>query len=306
MNIQSNLKYIVPEEKYNKFAGDNWPTYEVFVLGNNGQNQQINDEIKSLVDDSLNYIEDQYKVTKKFCINNFILKVAAPAIIGVVFFIVTSAAWYKLLYLIPLAFVVDILWANSVHKWITHKQFEPKPLIKIILLWIFTIPGYHKIKFWALAHLYHHIHSDTIEDPYTPRYGFLCLLVGAHKCQNLTNYIEKHRLTFLVPKEIEFIDKYQFPLYICNLILFFLIDPDLFLLSFILFKFYAAFSTALNGYVLHSGLKSEATNLKWYWSFILFGERLHKKHHENPKILNLTKSGRKNLYYYYIKIIAKK
>lgn len=305
MNLQSNLKYIVPEEKYNIFAGQSWPRYDIFVTGKYNVSQEIKNEIKSLIDDCLDSIENKFVKQKKICLKKFIFTTALPAFLGVIAFIIISASWYKLLYLIPIAFLVDVLWNHALHKWLTHRQFEPKPIVKFILLWILTIPGHHKIKMWALSHLYHHRYSDTIEDPYTPKYGFLCLLIGASKSQKCQDFIQNNITLLKFPKEIDFIDKYNFQLYVCNLVLFFLIDIDLFLLSFFIFKFYAAFSTAFSGYILHGNSKVEPTNLKWYWSIILFGERLHKEHHKSPRVLNFTRNGRKNLYYYYIKLVAK-
>jgi stearoyl-CoA desaturase (delta-9 desaturase) len=56
------------------------------------------------------------------------------------------------------------------HKWSSHKTFEPKnKLIKIFLLWCGTITCFGSTICWASTHRSHHKHSDNESDPHSPK-----------------------------------------------------------------------------------------------------------------------------------------
>lgn len=301
--IMSELQYVVSEEEYKVFAGADWPSYKSFISGNYQTTPIISTEIKTLIDNCYKVKDIRFQNESKKLLTTFIINTLLPAVLGLSLFVFLSSAWYKLLYLIPAAWIVNAIWQHALHKWLTHKSFEPTWWAKPFILWILTIPGLYQLKPWVQTHLYHHRHSDTIEDPFASKLGFFSLIISANKCKDLKEVVAKK---INLPKEIEFIDKYFYQLYICNLVLFFVIDPDIFLLSFLIFRFYAAFFAALSNYVIHSGAKSEPVDLRWYWELIFFGERLHKSHHERPGVLNLSTKGKIEPASYYINIIAKK
>jgi stearoyl-CoA desaturase (delta-9 desaturase) len=58
------------------------------------------------------------------------------------------------------------------HRLFTHRSFEAHPLVRWLLGIAGSMAAQGPVLFWAACHRRHHQHSDTEEDPHSPRAGF--------------------------------------------------------------------------------------------------------------------------------------
>lgn len=62
----------------------------------------------------------------------------------------------------------------GLHRLFAHRSFVTHPLIEKLLAYLATLSAYAPLLFWVAQHQYHHKHSDTDEDPTSPKkYGIL-------------------------------------------------------------------------------------------------------------------------------------
>lgn len=76
---------------------------------------------------------------------------------------------YSELILFAIMYIVSTLGITAgYHRLLSHKSFEPIPLVKRCLLIAGSMAGQGPILFWVSNHRLHHIHSDRENDPHSP------------------------------------------------------------------------------------------------------------------------------------------
>jgi len=75
------------------------------------------------------------------------------------------------------AFVLHWMCANcgitlGFHRLLTHRSFKTPKLIEYLLSWLGSLNWQGGPIQWVATHRLHHQHSDTDDDPHTPRHGF--------------------------------------------------------------------------------------------------------------------------------------
>jgi fatty-acid desaturase len=288
-----NNKDFITEDDYTTFAGAEWPTYENFVLGNYKVSDQINDEI------------NQYVLqTKKKLANNrfrfsmsadmkFMFQYAVPALAGLIGFFLLGGTIAKFCIVFIACVYINQFYSHSVHKWLTHRQFEPKWWVRPFMLWSFTLHGTDDIANWVIGHKLHHKFADTDQDPILASDGIYCGLIDRHTTvvRDIKNF-SFDKQVHLPWKDVLFVSKYQHVFYCFNFLILSIIDLQLALLSLFTLRFASKFYTALSSFVFHGCGKDQPVELKWYWELWLLGDGLHKSHHDNPGVFDLSRKGR--------------
>lgn len=193
------------------------------------------------------------------------------------------------------------------HRWITHNALEPSMLGKYVFWFCMVSVGSLRPSTYAVIHRVHHKFSDTEKDPHPPSLGFLNCLIG--------NYDTK-KVTFSVPvldlyrkKEIVFVDKYLWYLYVLTLITFIVISPQLAMLSFPFLVLRYHIQSAVFNYIAHGGKDTMSPqNLTLLPRILFWGEHLHLNHHLHQANANYGSISRFNfdyMYYFlhYLKLI---
>jgi fatty-acid desaturase len=170
------------------------------------------------------------------------------------------------------------------HRWLAHNYIDPGPFGKIILLWSIVAFALAKPVSYVIGHRLHHKYSDTDKDPHCPKIGFWNCLVGNF---NIPKNVSIPLRDILRKKEVMFVEKYFYLLYLINLAIFYTIDPDIVFLSFSLLNLRGWIAINIFNYVAHGGKKiSSPQNLSAWTSLLYLGEQLHKNHHDNPSSSN--------------------
>lgn len=298
----TNLKEFVSKENYDVFAGSDWPPYDEFLQNTKIKKSNIKIEIDNFValmfEKHLAKRKQKRKQTLKLSAIFFLVSVV-PAIVGLCLFSFNS--WTNFFSIVLGFWVVNLLHNVAVHRWLSHEQFEPKWYVRPLLLWNLTLVGCWRPLGWVNTHKSHHFNTDTELDPYPPSIGLWRLIVGSyqsHRTYQLTKELQQ--------KDIQLVDKYYFLLYTANLIVFFLIDPNIVFLSFAFLKLYTLVNNAFQNWMLHgSDQNGQPSNISVYYEFLFSGDGLHKNHHEKPFTFNYGFKERSDPVYFLIRFLAK-
>ena len=188
-------------------------------------------------------------------------------------------------------YVLNILgvWLTF-HRYYSHKSFELNPILK----WLFTIiallSGRGSILGWVYLHRLHHAYSDQERDPHSPHnLGYKMFGFGHMKKQegDMKIFLVKELMT---PEQL-FIHKWYMLLLIPVLIIFALIDLQLFYWAWLVPAMLIQFSTSNFNYFGHTHgyrnyeTKDQSRNNVLLWPIIL-GEAWHNNHHADAKNLS--------------------
>jgi len=208
----------------------------------------------------------------------------AVAIIGL-FFADFSAVW------IATAAVCYYLYSSvgvsmMMHRFWTHKGFEfSNKIVQKIFTLIAILAGRGSPLAWVYIHRLHHAHSDTVDDPHSPKFvGFRFFGLKSTKVENIKLFVIKDLMT----KEHIFINDWYIAFIIVWAAILASIDLNLFYFVWALPVFVNQMTQDLFNYFAHvSGYRNTETkdtshNVSWLWPFIL-GEAWHNNHHASPK-----------------------
>lgn len=242
------------------------------------------------------------KKRKQYAIAKFMLFMILPAVIGLFLFVINFSSWTNLFFILLIFWLINLLHHVTLHRWLTHEQFEPRSYIRPLLLYNLTLVGCYWPLKWVDAHKSHHFFPDTKSDPYPPSIGLWRQIVAQMQL------IKHFKLTKeLQKKDIQFVNKYYFWIYIANLIVFFLIDPNIVFLSFAFLKLYTQVNHGFMNWVLHgSALDGKPSNVSSFYDIIFSGDSLHKNHHEKPSVANFGFTQRHDWFYFLLQFLAKK
>ncbi len=212
--------------------------------------------------------------------------------------------------LIYLCFVLVSRVANvGYHRWLAHNLLEPNLFGRIFILWCMVSSALVKPVPYVIGHRLHHKYSDTDKDPHHPSLGlWACLMGNFNVVENLTIPVKD----LYRKKEVIFVNRYYYQLYFANLILFWFIDTDIVLLSFLLLNLRMWVNVTVFNYLAHGGKHGKSPkNLPAWTSYVLgySGEQLHKNHHDNPSSSDFGRVSRWNfdiMYRVYSKIVKVK
>lgn len=227
-----------------------------------------------------------------------------PAVVGLFLFVINFSSWTNLFCILLIFWLINFFNHVTLHRWLTHEQFEPRSLVRPVLLYSLTLVGNIRPLDWVQAHKSHHFFPDTKFDPYPPSLGLWTLLTGV---MQWPKGIKLRFTTELHKKDIQFVHKYYFWIYIVNLVLFFLIDPNIVFLSFVFLKFYSLVIGACMNWILHgSSLHGKPTNVSAFYNCICYGDNMHENHHKNPSVFYFDFAQRHNWFYFLLQFFVKK
>jgi stearoyl-CoA desaturase (delta-9 desaturase) len=188
-------------------------------------------------------------------------------------------------------YVLNILgvWM-MMHRYYSHKSFELNPVFKWIFTVIAVLSGRGSILGWVYLHRLHHAYSDQEKDPHSPHnLGYKMFGFGHMKKQEgeMKIFLVKELMT---PEQL-FIHKWYMLLLIPVLIIFALIDLQLFYWTWVVPAMLIQFSTSNFNYFGHTHgyrnyeTKDQSRNNILLWPIIL-GEAWHNNHHADAKNLS--------------------
>lgn len=167
------------------------------------------------------------------------------------------------------------------HRWLTHNSFKPNLFGKYIMLFGMLMNGFGKPIHAIMGHRMHHAHTDTALDPHSPKNdSFLKIWLGRYRV-DAPKIIPKD---FYRIKEAVFLNNHYWKLYIAFNLIFALIDLKTALIFCPITFAYGWFLNAAVNYLGHRAIGSnivEPRNLNKPFTFLVFGEGMHKNHHDN-------------------------
>lgn len=174
------------------------------------------------------------------------------------------------------------------HRWISHGVIQPTLLGKCLMWFCIVSVGSIRPSTYATIHRLHHKFYDTEYDPHPVTVGLWGFLMGKHRNNSFSTVNQKNMFKVRVldlyrRKDIQFVDKYYWQLYLLTLMLFAVISIKLALLSipFLVLRYHI--HNALLNYLPHNGgTTHETVDLPLIPGIIFFGEHLHLTHHLNP------------------------
>lgn len=229
------------------------------------------------------------------------------SVLGLALYFFQGGTWLKAL-LFYLIFGIVAKVANvAYHRWLAHKLVKPGVIGTWFFLWCIVSSFLVKPLEYVAGHRMHHKHSDSDNDPHSTSLGFWNCLIGNFK---VPERMDVSIADTLRNKEVMFVQKYYYSLWALNLMVFWIIDPQIVLLSFALLNMRMLVNVTVFNYFAHGGkkLKQPVNMPAWTgWMLGYVGEQLHKNHHDRPNDSNFGKVSIMNfdITYYIIKKFMK-
>lgn len=188
----------------------------------------------------------------------------------------------------------------AAHRYFAHGQFKTWKPVKWILALLTTLGGIGPITYWTIQHKAHHLFSDTILDPHSPKHKSIWQIFYAWtfpQGNNQDEYLRHRWAKVLAARQMRdqmfiFFHKYHYLIIYSFCIILLLIDPVLVLIYCLAYTL-DFFKLGLINYFCHrNGYKNhimndDSTNNIWLgWIGMGFG--WHNNHHKNPGKLILT------------------
>lgn len=217
----------------------------------------------------------------------WLLQFSAMIVTVIGFFLVNfSLEWIAisaLFYYFYSAIGVSIM----MHRFWTHKSFEFRSkIIENIFTLISILASRGSPLAWVYIHRQHHAHSDTEQDPHSPKYvGFRLFGLKKTSAEEIKIFVIKDMLN----KKQIFINDYYIAIVLLSVLVLAVINPYLIYFAWALPVFVNQMVQDLFNYFAHvSGgyrnteSKDDSHNVFWLWPFIL-GEAWHNNHHASPR-----------------------
>ena len=235
-------------------------------------------------------------LTVKYPLQTFIFK-GMLAALGVLLYVLHGSSLLKAI-LIYIVFKFIAFLANvGYHRWTAHNAVDVTLFGKFVLYFSMVSTGIIKPMTWAVVHRTHHKYADTDRDPHAPTIGFWNLIIGNYDTSQDRRSVPV--LDLYRRKDLVFVDKYYYHLYVLTLVIYALIDIDVFFLSFLSLLFSFHIKQNWFNYIAHGGSKGGGP--RNYFSPGFMGESLHKNHHDDPRRGNYGKVSLLNFDYgYYV------
>ena len=178
------------------------------------------------------------------------------------------------------------------HRRLTHNSYNTHPLLTKVLSVFGCFAGTGSPLAWVAIHINHHLKSDKIDDPHSPRYKGLKIFTLDYV--NEVNSDTKWRMRGLVTDKFQqFLHRYYFAIISLYSIILFMIG-GFYLMVFLhlapalitglmsnVVNYVGHKSTWLGGYRSYN-LNDDSSN-NWIWALPSWGESWHNNHHRFPK-----------------------
>ncbi len=104
--------------------------------------------------------------------------------VWVVTYVAYFFSWPSFLFAMGIFLIETHLWELVHHRGLTHRSYEFTNMFWTQVFRVLHTPGYPE-EIYHFAHKCHHVYSDKVGDPYTPKGGFLYILFTALNHQPL-------------------------------------------------------------------------------------------------------------------------
>ena len=227
-------------------------------------------------------------------------------LLSIPFYFIMGGELIFFLFVRLFAHIIGLFSPIGYHRWLTHNQFEPNIIGKILLSMGIISSGLGSPLHHAIAHKTHHPHYDTNDDPHSPeRLGFFKLWLGQYKIKNGT----RPPKSFFRNKLGMFLHNYYWKIWcLCNIIIFIIFDLKTMLIFLPLNFTYSWLVNTLINYYGHYDPKTKTfgpRNTSKIFTLITAGEGLHKNHHERQNEVDFSGNGRKDPMINFIQLISK-
>jgi stearoyl-CoA desaturase (delta-9 desaturase) len=307
----SKFRHLVPEAQYQLLAGSDWPGYRDYLEYRESADDAICNEMEQTLATEITNLYTEYKRQRLRKLKNNLLdgimyhvwRAFIPGVVGLMLYFYLGGTLTKFFVIALICFVLNFVYGVTLHRWLTHRQFEPKSWARPFLLFLVTLAGFGHLAAWTGVHLIHHRHSDSDKDPHPVKNGFwntLLMVTNVHPSMANDPVFSRK-----VDKDVGFVAKHFWKLHLCSLAIVAFIDIDFFLLSFLMIKSVVVLQNGIINYLGHNNKDNpQITNIKWL-SIFINGENWHKNHHANAKRFKQSDPGCLDLGYYAVKIFVK-
>ena len=190
-------------------------------------------------------------------------------------YLILSFIWWQILSITVVS--------SGYHRYFAHRAFKTHSFYEHWVLFLGTLTGSGPLLGWVGVHRQHHNHTDTEDDPHSPRHqGFMPVLTSTFKVKAI-----RHRTIKDLLRNERVMWFYRNHMVIrCGTALacFVLLSFPMFLVIFaspIIYS-YIGFG-AINAFAHKNG---KILNIHWL-NILSAGEGYHKNHHENPRAWKL-------------------
>lgn len=190
-----------------------------------------------------------------------------------------------------LLFYVLVYWLGiqaGSHKLFSHRSWEPRyKWMRYAIAYISCFGLMSGPVSWSTMHRWHHAHSDTDQDPHTPKHGLFHSYIGWLFNPPAVSAVMAKDL--LRDKNIVYIDRYCQQLVVVTLLALCLINLELAVAMGLAMTMTFQFEMAVNCF-LHKSTNGEwaAANNTWL-AIPTGGSSLHANHHEFPGRYSFSK-----------------
>lgn len=184
--------------------------------------------------------------------------------------ILYSFLWWQFL----AAFVVSA----GYHRYYAHRAFKAPVWYEYFVLILGPLSGAGHVLGWVGVHRLHHNHSDTAEDPHSPKHQPIWrVLTSTFKVPPIKH---RHVVDLLKNKRVMWFYKHHTKIRVLTFISFLLMGLELSLIFVILPMFWGYLGFGLLNTICHSG---EGVRNSAFVNIFTGGEGWHANHHEKPR-----------------------
>ena len=192
-------------------------------------------------------------------------------------YVILSFIWWQIL-------SVTVV-SSGYHRYFAHRAFNASKWYEYYVLFLGTLTASGPLLGWVGVHRLHHNHTDTEDDPHSPRHqGVIPVLTSTFKVKAI-----KHRVIkdLLRNKRVMWYYRNHMVIRLCTAVgAFVLLSFPMFLVLFVSPMIYAyiGFGT-INAFAHKDG---KIFNNHWL-NILSAGEGYHNNHHKNPRAWRLGK-----------------
>ena len=192
-------------------------------------------------------------------------------------YVILSFIWWQIL-------SVTVV-SSGYHRYFAHRAFNASKWYEYYVLFLGTLTASGPLLGWVGVHRLHHNHTDTENDPHSPRFhGFIPVLTSTFKVKAI-----KHRVIkdLLRNRRVMWYYRNHMIIRLCTAVgAFVLLSFPMFLVLFVSPMIYAyiGFGT-INAFAHKDG---KIFNNHWL-NILSAGEGYHNNHHKNPRAWRLGK-----------------
>ena len=192
-------------------------------------------------------------------------------------YVILSFIWWQIL-------SVTVV-SSGYHRYFAHRAFNASKWYEYYVLFLGTLTASGPLLGWVGVHRLHHNHTDTENDPHSPRFhGFIPVLTSTFKVKAIRHRVIKDLLR---NKRVMWYYRNHMVIRLCTAVgAFVLLSFPMFLVLFVSPMIYAyiGFGT-INAFAHKDG---KIFNNHWL-NILSAGEGYHNNHHKNPRAWRLGK-----------------